>query len=214
MPDLTPSFAGAIAFAQDLIRIPSLPGHEGALTERVLLEMRSLGYDRVYTDEVGNAVGVLEGGGGPAVMLSAHLDMVAEGDHDDWEYPPFDGAIEGGCLHGRGAMDIKGPLALQTHVGAALRGRLPGDLVVAHPVYEERGGWGMDVLTRPGSGVEPAAVIIGESTNGDIAIGHRGRAEIEIVLHGFGRPCLRARAGPESPGPAPGRPGRRVRSPG
>ena len=181
---MTPSFDGAVAFAQDLIRIPSLPGEEGELVRRVVAEMEALGYDDVWTDELGNVVGVVQGGSGASVMLSAHLDMVAAGDHDEWEYPPFDGVIADGHLHGRGAMDIKGPLALQTHVGAAMKGIAAGDVIVAHPVYEERGGWGMDHLTRPDGGLRPAAVIIGESTNGDVAIGHRGRAEIEITVRG------------------------------
>ncbi|MYB99614.1 MAG: M20/M25/M40 family metallo-hydrolase, partial [Gemmatimonadetes bacterium] len=117
------SFDGAIEFAQDLIRIPSLPGEEEELTRRVVAEMEALGYDEVRTDELGSVIGVVRGeGDGGSVMLSAHLDMVAAGDPAEWEYPPFDGVIAGGCLHGRGAMDIKGPLALQVHVAAALRG--------------------------------------------------------------------------------------------
>ena len=181
---MTPSFDGAVAFAQDLIRIPSLPGEEGELVRRVVAEMEALGYDDVWTDELGNMVGVVRGGSGAPVMLSAHLDMVAAGDLEEWEHPPFDGVIADGHLHGRGAMDIKGPLALQTHVGAAMKDIAAGDVIVAHPVYEERGGWGMDHLTRPDGGLRPAAVIIGESTNGDVAIGHRGRAEIEITVRG------------------------------
>ena len=180
------SFDGAITFAQDLIRIPSLPGEEGELARRVVAEMEALGYDDVRTDELGSVIGVVRGGGGGGtVMLSAHLDMVAAGDPDEWEYPPFDGVVAGGCLHGRGAMDIKGPLALQVHVAAALKGRVGGDIIVAHPVYEERGGWGMDHLVRPDGGLRPDVVIIGESTHGDIAIGHRGRSEVEIVAHGL-----------------------------
>ncbi len=180
------SFDGAISFAQDLIRIPSLPGEEGELARRVVTEMEALGYDEVRTDELGSVIGAVKGGGGGGtVMLSAHLDMVSAGDPDEWEYPPFDGVIAGGCLHGRGAMDIKGPLALQVHAAAALKGRVVGDIVVAHPVYEERGGWGMDHLVRPDGGLSPDVVIIGESTHGDIAIGHRGRSEVEIVAHGL-----------------------------
>ncbi|MYE68807.1 MAG: M20/M25/M40 family metallo-hydrolase [Gemmatimonadetes bacterium] len=186
------SFDGAVAFAQDLIRIPSLPGEEGELTRRVAAEMEALGYDDVYTDELGSVVGVVRGSGGavggngsPTVMLSCHLDMVAAGDPEEWEHPPFDGMIAGGYLHGRGAMDIKGPLAIQTHVAAALKGRAAGDIIVAHPVFEERGGWGMDHLTRPDGGLRPDVVIIGESTHGDIAIGHRGRCEVEIVAQGL-----------------------------
>ena len=187
-----PSFDGAIAFAQDLIRIPSLPGAEEDLTRRVVAEMEALGYDEVWTDELGSVVGVVRGGGGApgggngaTVMLSAHLDMVAAGDPAEWEHAPFDGVIAGGYLHGRGAMDIKGPLALQTHVAPALKEKLAGDVIVAHPVFEERGGWGMDHLTRPDGGLRPDLVIIGESTHGDIAIGHRGRCEVEIVAQGL-----------------------------
>ena len=60
-----------------------------------------------------------------------------------------------------------------------------GDIIVAHPVYEERGGWGMDHLVRLEGGLRPDVVIIGESTHGDIAIGHRGRTEVEIVARGL-----------------------------
>ncbi len=184
-PKTTPSFGAAVAFAQDLIRVPSLPGDEEDVARRVVQEMESLGYDEAYTDDLGSVVGVLRGGAGPAVMLSCHLDMVAAGDEAEWEFPPFGGVIEGGFLHGRGAMDIKGPLALQTHAAAALKGKTEGDVIVAHTVFEERGGWGMDHLTRLNGGLAPAAVIIGESTRGDIAIGHRGRAEVEIVARGL-----------------------------
>ena len=43
----------------------------------------------------------------------------------------------------------------------------------------------MDHLVRPEGGLRPDAVILGESTHGDIAIGHRGRSEVEIVVYGL-----------------------------
>ncbi|MXW16314.1 MAG: peptidase M20, partial [Gemmatimonadetes bacterium] len=55
------SFDGAIEFAQDLIRIPSLPGEEEELTRRVVAEMEALGYDEVRTDELGSVIGVVRG---------------------------------------------------------------------------------------------------------------------------------------------------------
>ncbi len=116
-------------------------------------------------------------------MLNCHMDVVAEGDPESWEYPPFGGVVADGQLHGRGSMDIKGPLALQTYAAAALRGKAAGDVLVAHTVFEERGGWGMEYLLASGE-VHPAVVIIGEATRGDITIGHRGRGELEVVLRG------------------------------
>ncbi len=179
-----PSFENALEFARDLIRIPSLPGDEGELARRVVEEFRALGLADAQTDDMGNVMAVARGtGSAPPVMLSCHLDMVAAGDPAEWEHPPFDAVVQGGFLHGRGAMDIKGPLALQTYAAAALVGRAEGDVIVAHTVLEERGGWGMKVFIESGV-VAPAAVIIGESTRGDIATGHRGRGEIEVVIRG------------------------------
>jgi succinyl-diaminopimelate desuccinylase len=180
-----PSFENALAFAQDLIRIPSPSGGEGDVVRRILQEMESLGYDEIRMDGMGNAIGVVKGtGAAPSVMLNCHVDVVAEGDHSQWEHPPFGAVVAGGFLHGRGAMDIKGPLAIQTYAAAALKGIAPGDVIVAHTVFEERGGWGMEGLLASKE-VEPAAVIIGESTKGDITTGHRGRGEVEVVIRGL-----------------------------
>jgi putative selenium metabolism hydrolase len=150
-----------------------------------MVEMEALGYDEVSRDSLGNVIGILKGtAGAPPVLLNCHMDIVAAGDPADWEYPPFEGVIADGFLHGRGAMDIKGPLAIQTHAAAELRGTNRGDVIVAHTVFEERGGWGMEYLLET-SGLRPGAVIIGESTHGDVTIGHRGRAEVEVVIHGL-----------------------------
>jgi len=173
-----------LAFARDLIRIPSLSGYEREVASRVISEMKALGFDDVRSDRLGNVIGILRGtGSGRTVMLNSHLDVVSEGDPSEWEYPPFSGDVADGCLHGRGAMDIKGPLAIQTHAAAGLRGRTPGDVVVAHTVMEERGGWGMLGLLEDGE-VRPDVIILGEATAGDICVGHRGRAEVRIVVHG------------------------------
>jgi len=41
------------------------------------------------------------------LLLMAHQDVVPEGDQSKWKYPPFEGAIEDGCLWGRGSVDSK-----------------------------------------------------------------------------------------------------------
>jgi putative selenium metabolism hydrolase len=184
MPDL--SFKHAIAFAQDLIRIPGLPGQEGDVAQRVLEENKRLGFDDCWTDEVGNVFARVQGAGSaPTLVLSCHLDVVDIGDAASWEHGPFSGDIADGHLHGRGAMDIKGPLALQTYAAAQfLEHRPPGDIIVAHTVLEERGGWGMEFLLKAGD-VKPDVVLIGEATAGDICVGHRGRAELIVEIQGL-----------------------------
>jgi succinyl-diaminopimelate desuccinylase len=180
-----PQFGQALAFAQDLIRIPSPPGEEGDVAKRVIDEMTALGFDEVRTDEIGNVIGIVRGDpSAPSIMLSSHLDIVDVGVPDSWEHPPFEAVVADGFLHGRGAMDIKGPLAIQTYAAAECRARgVEGTVIVAHTVLEERGGWGMEHLMESGA-VHPDAVIIGEATNGDICIGHRGRAELIVEVEG------------------------------
>ncbi len=179
-----PTFENALAFASDLIRIPGLSGAEEDVAQRVREEMEALGLDDVHLDEAGNVLGVARGtGSAPSVLLNSHLDVVAEGDHTEWEVPPFSGLVKDGFLHGRGSMDMKGQLALQTYAAAALKGKAPGDVIAGHTVYEERGGLGMQRLLE--SGMRPGAVLIGEATRGDVCIGHRGRAEVEVVVSGL-----------------------------
>jgi putative selenium metabolism hydrolase len=189
------SFENALAFAADLIRIPGLSGDEGDVARRVREEMESLGLEDIQVDGAGNVIGVARGRGeAPAALLNSHMDVVAEGAHDEWEVAPFSGEIRDGFLHGRGAMDIKGPLALQTYAAASMIGESPGDVIVAHTVFEERGGLGMKHLLES-QAVAPAVVIIGEATHGDICIGHRGRAEVEVAIRGAaGHASVPARA--------------------
>ncbi len=184
MADL--SFDRAIAFARDLIRIPGAPGGEGDVAERVLGELETLGFADARIDATGNVIGRAPGSGGaPAVMLSCHLDVVDPGDPAEWQHGPYSGDLADGFLHGRGAMDIKGPLALQTYAAASFLERpLAGDVIVAHTVLEERGGLGMERLLEDGD-VRPGIAIIGESTSLDVCIGHRGRAELVVEVHGL-----------------------------
>lgn len=179
------TFENALQFASELIQIPGLSGQEQDVARRVREEMEALGLEDIRTDSAGNVIGVAKGrGDAPPAMLNSHMDVVAEGDHDEWEVPPFSGEVRDGYLHGRGAMDIKGPLALQTYAAASMIGTAPGDVIVAHTVFEERGGLGMKRLLESKE-VEPGVVVIGESTHGDVCIGHRGRAEVEVAITGL-----------------------------
>jgi succinyl-diaminopimelate desuccinylase len=179
------SFENAIDFARDLVRIPSISGDEGAVAERVMSEFKLLRFDETWTDEIGNVFARLKGtGNGPAILLSSHLDVVDAGDRSEWEHPPFDGLIAENHLHGRGAVDCKGPLALQTYAAASLReSRPPGDVYVVHTVLEECGSWGMaEAMEQLSDRI--AAVVLGEATEGEIRIGHRGRIELMVTVRG------------------------------
>ena len=51
------------------------------------------------------------GSGKPVIGISGHMDVVAEGNHDDWTYDPFQLTEDNGNLYGRGAADMKSGLA-------------------------------------------------------------------------------------------------------
>ena len=172
-------------FAAELIRIPSLPGEEEAVARRVVDELKMLGFDEAWTDRAGNAIGRIAGtAGAPAVLLSSHMDVVDVGDPVAWEHPPYGGVLADGSLHGRGAMDLKGPLALQLYAAARFVDERPeGDLLCVFSVHEEKGGWGM-MHFMDTSGIRPGAVILGEATGLDLCTGHRGHAELAVEIHG------------------------------
>ena len=180
--------ADCVDFAQRLIRTPSMPGQEAALAALVADELRALGYDEVWGDAAGNVYGRLYGADRslPALVLNTHLDHVDPGDLSLWPTPPFAAEIAGDRLVGRGACDIKGPLAAQVYAGAALRraGQRPRrDVVFCGVTQEEVGGAGAiywaEHLDYP---VE--LVVLGEPSGNTLALGHRGILELWLTFHG------------------------------
>ena len=99
----------AITYASVEREGPTLLPETDALVERVLEKGRELGF--TTRRAAGGLVGILEyGSGDETVGALVHLDVVAPGDLDKWEHPPFSGAIVDGKIFGRGAQDDKGAL--------------------------------------------------------------------------------------------------------
>jgi succinyl-diaminopimelate desuccinylase len=87
-------------------------------------------------------------------------------------------------LWGRGASDMKAPLGLQVYALALLRRAgyaLPGDCYVTGVVFEEVGGLGTRRLVES---LRTDMAILGEATSNQIALGHRGRLEINVRIIG------------------------------
>lgn len=175
-------------FLQRILRIQSPPGNEEEIARAVVEEMESLGYTEASIDEVGNVIGRIRGHDrAPEAWFITHLDHVDAGDPDRWRHPPFGGTLDGGRVWGRGAVDIKGPLAAQVHGLADLARRgepPPGDVVVASFVQEEIGGLG---ARYQAASDPPELVVVGEPSGNTLRRGHRGRAE--LVVHAVGESC-------------------------
>jgi acetylornithine deacetylase/succinyl-diaminopimelate desuccinylase-like protein len=90
-----------------------------------------------------NLIARLKGSGSaPPMLLYGHVDVVPV-DGQTWTHPPFNAEIHDGFIWGRGALDMKGGVAML--VSAFLRAHteklaLPGDLILCVVSDEERGG--------------------------------------------------------------------------
>ncbi|GAU78719.1 Sapep family Mn(2+)-dependent dipeptidase [Fusibacter sp. 3D3] len=75
---------------------------------------------RTYYDPKGY-YGYAEIGAGESLIgILGHLDVVPEGDHANWTYPPFEGVLKDNKLYGRGTQDDKGPLVAALYAVKAL----------------------------------------------------------------------------------------------
>lgn len=192
-----------IVFAQKLLKVKSISGHEKGIADLYLEEMEKLGYDEVFRDEYGNVVGLVKGDeNGPTIMYNSHMDHVDEGDLSNWEgYDPYGGlkdicevdnqektAVEKStCLHGRAASDVKAGGAVQIYTGAVLARlkkegyALRGTFMFSGVVLEESGeNLGMKLLHRetlPKHGLNYDCVVSSEASSLKLALGHRGRIE-------------------------------------
>lgn len=173
--------------AQDMIRIPSVCGDEEKVALFLAKKFAEWGYD-VTMDEVTprrpNVYATLRGkSGGPTLMYNGHIDVVPPG--DGWDDEPYSGTIKGGRLYGRGAADMKGPLASMIIAANALkmvRAELKGNLVITAVVDEEENQKGtQQIVDRK---MKADFAIIGEATGLEVCIAHKGDVTCEITTTG------------------------------
>ena len=154
-----------VGFLADLIRIPSVnppspPGPELDAADRIADELRSFGLAPEVLEPFpgrGSVVARLhgDGTGGPGFLLLSHLDVVPAA-ADGWTHGPFSGDVADGYVWGRGAVDMKGMVALEVGVLRLLARRareagldpardpIPGlrrDVLFACTADEENGGY-------------------------------------------------------------------------
>jgi len=90
-----------------------------------------------------NLVARVRGAGkSPPLLIQGHVDVVTTSGQD-WQRPPFGGDLADGEVWGRGAIDMKGPMAM--YISAFVRAargelELPGDVMLVVLADEENGG--------------------------------------------------------------------------
>ena len=112
---------------------------------------------------------------GRSLILNGHIDVVPEGPGELWSSPPYEPAVRGGRLYGRGSGDMKAGIAAYTTAFRALR----------------------DLGFAPAAPVYLQSVVEEECTgNGALACLHRGyRADAAVIPEPFDHTLMTAQLG-------------------
>ena len=175
-----------IEFTQSLVRIQSFSGQEEEIARCIAAKMQALNFDEVTIDALGNVLGRI-GSGSKSILFDSHMDTVTVNDADQWDVPPFSGAIVDGRLYGRGSMDMKASLAASIYAAALAKRRgLVADttVYVSGTVFEEDcDGENLKHLFKE-LNLRPDFVVICEPSENRIALGHKGKAQIALKTLG------------------------------
>jgi len=190
-----------VALAAELIRRPSVtPKDEGAIPylAGVLSDLGFACHIEEFaepgTDPVLNLYARL-GTAGRNFCFAGHTDVVPPGNAAAWSIAPFAGKIEGDCLHGRGAADMKGAIACFAAAAArfvAERGSFDGSISFLITGDEEGvsiNGTKKLLAWATARGETLDACIVGEPTNAEVLgdmvkIGRRGSMSGYLTVHG------------------------------
>ncbi|RBQ16053.1 hypothetical protein DP939_32610 [Spongiactinospora rosea] len=190
----------------DLIRIDTTNpgGGERLAAEYVAGLLSEAGLEpEVFESAPGrtNVVARVSGDSPQALLIHGHLDVVPA-DPLEWRVHPFSGEIQDGCVHGRGAVDMKGSLSMTLAAvrGWARRGVRPRrDVVLAFLADEEATGeYGSGYMAEKHAGLfEGCTEAISESGGfsvqlpGDagtrvypVGVGERGTAWMKVTARG------------------------------
>ena len=177
----------AIDLTRQVCRVPSILGDEGPLATLLSSTMSDSGFDAVELQPVlpdrPNAIGEVRFGEGPRVLFTGHMDTkpVSIG----WtKCGPFSGELIDGRIYGHGIMDMKAALACQITAIEAVRSSgldLGGTLAMA-AVSDHMG----DQLGSIRYFEEHHAdmCVLGELSDNEIFLGHRGRYYFDITTQG------------------------------
>jgi succinyl-diaminopimelate desuccinylase len=170
-------------------RFVSIPSVNGVHPERDLAlviasELDDAGFTtHTVGDERRPSVAAVRGQGDGGLVLNGHLDTVPVDDAESWEHPPYSGRVSADAVHGRGACDMKGGLAVQVAVGQWLAAHeADGRIVLQFAMGEERGEPGTENLIEAGF-VAPVGIVL-EPTDLQIGVAQRGLITLEVVIEG------------------------------
>ena len=109
---IDPATDPVVALAAQLIARPSVTPEDAGCQALLAERLTALGF-RIEHHRIGEVDNLWArlGTEPPLLVLAGHTDVVPTGDPEQWTRDPFSAEIADGCLHGRGAADMKGSLA-------------------------------------------------------------------------------------------------------
>lgn len=180
-----------LSILRDLIAVPSPypPGDSQAICAYAAERLTNAGYATetvCNTPPIDNVIARL-GTGSPSIVFNAHVDTVAVADRSEWETDPFEASVIDGRVHGLGAGNCKGSMAVQIWLAEEIArrgGPKSGEVVFTFVGDEETlGPDGLAHLRRTGA-VKPDVLICGAQTQLQAITEERGVIWIEITTSG------------------------------
>jgi acetylornithine deacetylase len=177
----------AVQLVREVCRIPSVLGDEGPLAAFLAGAMRDSGFEGVELQPVlpdrPNAIGEINFGAGRRVVLTGHMDTKPVS-HGWTRSQPWSGDVIDGRVYGHGIMDMKAALVCQIVAMEALRDSgLPlwGSVAMA-AVSDHMGDQAGSIAYFDTHRAD--LCVLGELTDNQICLGHRGRYYFDIVTLG------------------------------
>lgn len=191
----------AVKLTQDLIRCKSVtPEDDGAqdvlinVLKEMGFEIYDLPFDGNDSYPVKNFFARL-GTNSPHICYAGHTDVVPAGDETLWTHSPFDAAIDGDIMYGRGTSDMKGGNAAFT---SAVSNFLENNkdfkgsisfLITGDEEADSINGTARVLEWMQKNNHVPDVCLVGESSNikelgEEIKIGRRGSLHGNLTIHG------------------------------
>ncbi len=175
----------------ELIAIPSTtpPGDTSAIMRYAQQRLTTAGYEtHIESRRVGvhNVVARL-GSGRPSLVFNAHADTVEPGDRSRWRTDPLKGTVTGDLVHGLGACNCKGSMAVQLWLAdeiARRGGPKRGEVVFTFVGDEEAFGNDGTKYLRDNGMIKPDLLVVGAPTRNHLITEERGVFQARIAAQG------------------------------
>lgn len=165
-----------IAFARELIDVPSTTDDERAVGELLEARLRALGFETRRHDVSDTRFNLLAlAGGAPRVVMNTHIDTVP---------PWFASREDDDYVYGRGACDTKGIIAAMIAAGERLRARGIDDFAFLFVVGEETDSIGAKLANVAFADLGSEYFVVGEPTESLFARASKGALTCTVRFEG------------------------------